>query len=149
MTELRAIMDRPQVGALCPASSLLGHSSALHQLQTQPIARAWAGAADGAALPAGGQEAKKNLTFMGMCHVLVGREELGGRRAFVLGSGCRVMSGRAGRCPTRGIWGSFAPASHLQCPGGAAAPPTLLVRAELRLEGMIPQLLRAGPPNML
>lgn len=38
----------------------------------------------------------------------LGREELGGCRAFVLGSGCRFMPGRAGRCPTHVIWESVA-----------------------------------------
>lgn len=137
-------MDCPQVDDLCAASARLGHSSVPHQQQTWPIALAQAGAADGAALPAGGEDAKKNVAFMGICHVFLGREDLGGCRAFVLGSGCRFMPGRAGKCPAHVIWGSFAQASCPPRPGRAlVAPPTPLVRAELRLEGMIPQLLRA------
>lgn len=99
-TETRAIMECPQVDDLCPASALLGHSSVPCQQQTRPVALAPAGAADGPSWPAGGENAKKNQAFTGIYCVFLGREELRGHRAFVLGSGWRFMPGVAGRFPT-------------------------------------------------
>lgn len=84
-----------QLADLCPAFALLGHSS-----RYGLTALAQAGAADGAALPVGGEDVKKNLAVMGISCVFLGREELGGCKAFLLGSGCRFMPGRAGRCPS-------------------------------------------------
>lgn len=92
--ESHAVMDCPQVDDLCPASAVPSPSSVPRQQQMWPMALAQAGAAGGPAPPAGGEDAKKNLAFMGICHVF-----LGGRKAFVLGPGCRLLPGRSGRCP--------------------------------------------------
>lgn len=132
-------MDRPQVDDSCPAPPLLCHGSVPCQHQTRLIALAGAGAVDGAALPAGGENAKKNLAFVGICCVFLRREELGGCGAFVLGSGWRSRPGRARRCPTCVVWGSFAQTSSPWCPGGVmATPPTPLIRVNCTWKGQFP-----------
>lgn len=94
-------MDCPQVDDLCPASALLGHSGIPRQQQQQtwPIALAQAGAADGAALPEGGKDAKKNLAFMGICRFFSRKRRTRGLQSFCTGLRLQIHAWKSWEMP--------------------------------------------------
>lgn len=92
-----------------------------------------------------GEDAKKDLAFMGICHVFSRKGRTRRLQSFCAGFRLQIHAWKIWEMPSAWSGGALLrPPVH-----SSRLSPVPARRVELRLEGMIPQLLRAWLPNML